>query len=286
MKENDNGTQMPLAAQRIRKILIAVDLEKNSENLLMYSVVVTKRILCEYTLFYCHQGEVIAPEDAEKVNLLLQKVKEAYTVEVKSVFRQATTNEQVSRKINELHGIEKFDTIVIGTSNTPSTWKMGSISTQILREVVANTLVVPPAIHLAFPNNISILADTDKKTDIEKLTAFNRYISQFNVFLNFVFFVDSKECLEEKQKTMKQYQTFFDANFTFNFILQATRNLTNFLSKIEETMCESAVIAWNADFMGVEANRNSLPCSPKIAIFYSKNSEPTENAFQLETPLR
>ena len=36
MKENDNGTNMPLATQRIRKILIAVDLEKNSENLIMY----------------------------------------------------------------------------------------------------------------------------------------------------------------------------------------------------------------------------------------------------------
>ena len=286
MKENDNGTNMPLATQRIRKILIAVDLEKNSENLLMYSVVVTKRILCEYTLFYCHQREIIDPENAEKVNLLLQKVKEVHNVEIKSVFGQATTNEQVSRKINELHGIEKFDTIVIGTSNNSHSWRMGRISTQILRNVSASMLVVPPEIRLEFPHNISILADTEQKADIEKLTAFNRYISQFNVFLNFVFFVDSKECLEKKQNSMKQYQAFFDANFTFNFILQATRNLTNFLSKIEETMCESAVIAWNEDFMDVEADSDSFPCSPKTSIFYSKNSEPTENAFQLETPLR
>lgn len=286
MKENDNGIQMPLAAQRTRKILIAVDLEKNSENLLMYSVVVTKRILCEYTLFYCHQSEIIAPEDVKKVNLLLQKVKNVHAVEIKSVFGQATSNEQVSRKINELHGIEKFDTIVIGTSNTPNSWKMGSISTQILRKVAANILVVPPEIQLAFPHNISILADTEQKADIEKLTAFNRYISQFNVFLNFVFFIDSKEDLEKKQKAMRQYQTFFDANFTFNFILQTTRNLSNFLTKIEETLCESAVIAWNEDFMNVEAKSITFPCSPKISIFYSKNSEPTENAFQLETPLR
>ncbi len=286
MKKNDNGIQMPLAAQRTRKILIAVDLEKNSENLLMYSVVVTKRILCEYTLFYCHQKEIIDPKDAEKVNLLLQKVKDAHAVEIKSVFGQATTIEQVLRKLNELHGIEKFDTIVIGTSNTPNSWKMGSISTQILRKVSASMLVVPPEIQLEFPHNISILADTEQKADIEKLTAFNRYISQFNVFLNFVFFVHSKECLEEKQKSMKQYQTFFDANFTFNFILQAVRNLPNFLTKIGETLCESAVIAWNEDFMDVEKNSSSFPCSPKISIFYSKNSEPTENAFQLETPFR
>lgn len=286
MKENDNGIQMPLAAQRTRKFLIAVDLEKNSENLLMYSVVVTKRILCEYTLLYCHQREVIAPEDDKKVNLLLQKVKNVHAVEIKSVFGQATTNEQVSKKINELHGIEKFDTIVIGTSNTPNSWKMGSVSTQILRKVAANILVVPPEIQLEFPQNISILADTQQKTDIEKLTAFNRYISHFNVFLNFVFFVDSKERLEEKKKVMQQYQTFFEANFSFNFILQTTRNLSNFLTKIEETLCESAVIAWNEDFMDIESKNSSFPCSPKISIFYSKSSEPTENAFQLETPLR
>lgn len=286
MKKNDNGIPMPLAAQRRRKFLIAVDLEKNSENLLMYSVIVTKRILCEYTLFYCHQREVIDPEDDKKVNLLLQKVKDVHAVEIKSVFGQATTNEQVSKKINELHGIEKFDTIVIGTSNTQNSWKMGSVSTKILRKVAANILVVPPAVSLVFPDNISILADTQQKTDIEKLTAFNRYISQFNVFLNFVFFVDSKECLEGKQKVMQQYQTFFEANFSFNFILQAARNLSNFLTKIEETLCESAVIAWNEDFVDIESNNSSFPCSPKISIFYSKISEPTENAFQLETPLR
>ncbi|GGD67775.1 hypothetical protein GCM10011514_34830 [Emticicia aquatilis] len=286
MKQTDNGTQMPLATQRIRKILIAVDLEKNSENLIMYSVVVTKRILCEYTLLYCYKEKVLDPTDAEKVNLLLKKVKDVHGVEVKSILEHRISAEQISNKIAELHSIESFDTIVVGTSNTPKSWKMGSVSTQILRKVPAGILVVPPEIQLAFPHNISILADTEQKTDIEKLTAFNRYISQFNVLLNFVFFVDSKECLEEKQKTMKQYQTFFDANFTFNFILQATRNLANFLLKIEETLCESAVIAWNEDFMDVEANSNSFPCSPKIAIFYSKNSEPTENAFQLETPLR
>jgi nucleotide-binding universal stress UspA family protein len=286
MKKNDNGIDTPLATQRIRKILIAVDLEKNSENLIMYSVVVTKRILCEYTLLHCHKEEVLDLADVEKVNLLLQKVKDAHDVDIKSVFGQEIATEQISDKITELHSIEHFDTIVIGTANTEHSWKMGSVSTQILRKVPANILVVPPTIQLVFPHNISILADTQQKTDIEKLTAFNRYISQFNVFLNFVFFVESKECLEEKQKNMKQYQAFFDANFTFNFILQATRNLSNFLTKIGETLCESAVIAWNEDFMDVEANSSSFPCSPKISIFYSKNSEPTENAFQLETPLR
>lgn len=286
MKENDNGTKMPLATQRIRKILIAVDLEKNSENLIMYSVVVTKRILCEYTLLYCHQEEVLDPADVEKMNLFLQKVRNIHDVDVKSVFGQVIAAEQISDKIAELHSIEHFDTIVIGTSNTQNSWKMGSVSTQILRKVPANILVVPLEIPLVFPHNISILADTQQKTDIEKLTAFNRYISQFNVFLNFVFFVDSREDLEEKQKTMKQYQSFFEANFTFNFILQTIKNLPNFLTKVEETMCESAVIAWNEDFMDVEQNSSSFPCSPKISIYYSKNSEPTENAFQLETPLR
>lgn len=286
MKENGNGSNMPLATQRIRKILIAVDLEKNSENLIMYSVVVTKRILCEYTLLYCHKEQVLDLADVEKVNLLLQNVKKLHNVDIKSVFGQEVIAEQISDKITELHSIEQFDTIVIGTSNTPNSWKMGSVSTQILRKVAANILVVPPEIQLAFPHNISILADTEQKTDIEKLTAFNRYISQFNVFLNFVFFADSKEDLEEKQKSMRQYQTFFEANFNFNFILQAVRNLPNFLTKIEETLCESAVVAWNEDFMDVEQNSTTFPCSPKISIFYSKSSEPTENAFQLETPLR
>ncbi|MER0441923.1 universal stress protein [Emticicia sp. W12TSBA100-4] len=286
MKKNDNGIKMPLATQRIRKILIAVDLEKNSENLIMYSIVVTKRILCEYTLLHYHREKVLDSANVEKVNLLLQKVKNVHNVDVKSVFGQEIATEQISAKITELHSIEHFDTIVIGTSNTPNSWKMGSVSTQILREVPANILVVPPYISLAFPQNISILADTQQKADIEKLTAFNRYISQFSVFINFVFFVDSKEDLEEKQKAMRQYQTFFEANFTFNFILQDVRNLPNFLTKIEETLCESAVIAWNEDFMNVEQNSTNFPCSPKISIFYSKSSEPAENAFRLETPLR
>lgn len=284
MKENDNGIKMPLAAQR--KILIAVDLEKNSENLILYSIIVTKRILCEYTLLHCHKEKVLDPADAEKVNKLSRKVKNVHDVEIKSIFEHGIVAEQISNKISELHSMESFDTIVIGTSNTEHSWKMGRISTQILRKVAANILVVPPSIQLAFSQNISILADTQQKTDIEKLTAFNRYISQFNVFLNFVFFVESKECLEEKQKAMKQYQSFFEANFTFNFILQATRNLSNFLAKVEETLCESAVIAWNEDFMDVEKNSCSFPCSPKISIFYSKSSEPTENAFSLETPFR
>ncbi|MFY7907989.1 MAG: universal stress protein [Emticicia sp.] len=286
MKENDNDTEMSFTTQKTRKILIPIDLEKNSENLILYSIVVTKRLYCEYTLLHCHQEKVLEPKSAEKLDLLLKKVRSIDHIEVKSITQYVASTSLISNKIEELHRLECFDTIVMGTSNAQSSWKMGSVSTQVLKNVPVSILIVPPQIRLEFPQNISILADTEQKSDLEKLTAFNRYISYFNVFLNFVFFVDSSECIEKKQNIMKKYQGFFDANFTFNFILQATRNLSNFLLKIEDTLCEAAVIPWNEKFVDEEIIANSFPCSPKVSIFYSKKSEPTENAFKFEIPFR
>lgn len=271
-----------------RKILIAVDLKEHSEKIIVYSLLVTQRIFCEYSVLYCLESGISEELAGRKIALLLAEIDTKYGYFANRSLKSIILDEKPSTAIEQLYQIHDYNCIMIGTSNQENSWELGTTSKSILLTIPTSIIVIPPKIELIFPNSISVLIEKKDKANFELLTAFNRFVSFDNIFINFVFFAKNTKIMDDEKALIEKYQRFFESNFTFAFIVEATPTYTNFFKYIEETYCMAAVIPWDENSIFFEAlkERNfvNFPCSPKIPVLYSKKKEPIENIERELTP--
>lgn len=128
-----------------------------------------------------------------------------------------------------------------------------------------------------------------KASNLEKLTALNRFISEYkDTFINFVLFADSKEILEQERKVFGKYNDFFDSSFKFTFIVQDLKKYCIFFKNIEENHGNAAVIAWNENSLFfkyyLNSKSKSFPCSPTFPVYYPKLRESIKNTDLSFTP--
>lgn len=265
---------------RPKKILIAVDLEQHSEQIIAYSLLVTQRIFCEYTLLHCIESGGSEEIAHQKIALLLQEIDTKYKHFANRSIQSIILAGKPADCIEQLHQIQNYNCVIIGTSNQEHSWKMGAVSQSILLNVSATILVIPPKTEFIFPNNISVLIEKSEQPNFELLSAFNTFVSYDNVFINFVFFVKNTQILEEEKALIEGYQRFFESNFTFAFIVEAVQTYINFFKYIEETYCMAAVISWDESSVFYKSLSENdlahLPCSPKMPVLFIKKTAPTE----------
>lgn len=257
-----------------KNILIAVDLEVHSEHIIAYSLLVTQRLFCKYSVLYCLENNVSIEMAHEKMTLLLEKIDKKYSHFANRSIKSVILEEQPLAAMQKLHKTHDYNCIMVGTSNQDNSWEMGAASKAILLNIPATILVIPPKTEFIFPNNISVLIEKKDKASFEVLSAFNRFVAYDNIFINFVLFAENKKIMEDEKKLIEEYQVFFESNFTFTFIVETVQTYINFFRYIEETYCAAAVIPWNESsvFYQSLANTNfvSLPCSPQIPVLYTK----------------
>jgi len=253
-----------------KKILIAVDLGPYAEVVVSYTLIATKDLVCEYTLLYCLEKEVSSIVAEEKIAQLLKKV----TLQLGSKLDIKTLIIQDSplAAIMQLNATEAFNMLAIGTSNQLNSWTMGSISSDILVHYTGTLLAIPPVQDLNFSNNISIFIEKKEKVDFESFNSLNAFVSHFNIFINFVLFVKNAQVLCEEKLLIEEYQDYFDANITFSFVVEQEQTYLNFLKYINDTHCESAVIAWDNNTAVYQSilQDEVMYCSPKLPILYTK----------------
>lgn len=271
-----------------RKILIAIDLKENSEKIIAYSLLITQRIYCDYTVLYCLDNGLTEEIAQEKFRLLLEKIHEKYSNFANRHLKSIILNEKPVPAIEQLHQVHDYNCIMIGTKNQENAWELGTTSKAILLAISTSIIVIPPKTELVFPTNISVLIENKEISNFERLTAFNRFVSFDNIFINFVFFPKDTKIMDEEKALIEQYQSFFESNFSFAFIVDAAPTYINFFEYIEETYCTSAVITWDensAFYMPIrESNFVKFPCSPKVPVLYAKKKEPIENVEKELTP--
>lgn len=274
MTQNTFEETISETAHQSKKILIAVDLGVHSENIIAYALLVTQRLSCEYTLLYCLDNGINEAEAEEKINSLIALINQKYGHFPNHTLKPIISEICPTDIIQQLHEVNQYNCVVVGSSNQDESWEMGSTSSNVLYKVPATTLVIPPDTALSFPNNISVLIDTNKKANFEMLDAFNKFVAYDNVFINFVFFAENNNIVENEKIIIEKFQKFFDSNFTFAFIIEATKNYLNFFKYLEETYCMASVIAWNENsvfYQSLDKDKFlKFPCSPKLPVLYSK----------------
>ncbi len=276
-------TQLPLEESHLnvtlqqKNILIAIDLEEHSEQIIAYSLLVTQRLFCKYSVLYCLGNGVSLELAHEKMTILLEKIDNKYSNFANRSLNTIILAQKPATAIQELHQIHDYNCVMVGSSNQDDSWEMGATSKGILLTVSATILVIPPKTEFIFPNNISVLIEKKEKPNLEQLVAFNKFVAYDNVFINFVFFLKNTKIMEEEKILIEGYQRFFESNFTFAFIVEAVQSYLNFFKYIEETYCTAAVILWDESsgfYKSLADNDFALvPCSPKIPVLYTKKRE-------------
>ncbi|AFK04061.1 hypothetical protein Emtol_2928 [Emticicia oligotrophica DSM 17448] len=272
------------SVQYSRNILIAIDLGPYSEIQLTYTLLLTKDFPCNYTVVHCMKENEDEIALSKKIDEIVRKASYNLSLSVEKKIVKVFSKNNLLATINEIHAQNFQSCVFVGTSNSIESTKMSRLTSQLLLQSDLNLFVIPPDVILSFPTNISILVETTHPESIEKLTGFNRYISHYNAFLNFVIFADNQDDLVHCQCVAKDYKAFFRESYTFTFVAQCDKSYYNFLKYIKETQCESVVIPWSSDsdfFRPFIENEDvKIPFSPKIPIFFSKRREPIEAAFE------
>jgi nucleotide-binding universal stress UspA family protein len=257
-----------------KKILIAVDLGINSESTIAYSLLVTQRLTCEYSLVYCLDNGISAAEAQEKIDFLINQINQKYNHYPNHSLKTIISDGSPIEAIKQLNEIHHYNCIMVGSSNLDNSWEMGSNSSAILHKIPAPILVIPPNLTLAIPNNISVLIDYNEKSNLENLSGFNNFVAYDNIFINFIFFAKNNKIIEAEKNTIEKFQSFFESNFTFAFIIEEAQTYQNFFKYLEETYCMASVINWDekSEFHRALLHKNfaKFPCSPKIPVLYTK----------------
>jgi hypothetical protein len=257
-----------------KKILIAVDLGINSEQIIAYSLLVTQRLPCEYTLLYCLDNSITETEAQEKLAFLINQINQKYSHLPNRSIKPIIATAAPIDIIGQLHDVNHYNCIMIGSTNRVDSWEMGAVSSHILHKTPATILIIPPNTSLILPNNISVLIDSNEKANFEILSAFNKFVAYDNIFINFIFFAKNNKIIEAEKAVIEKFQSFFESNFTFAFIVEASQTYLNFFKYLEETYCMASVITWDEKSIFHQSldsnNFTKFPCSPKIPVLYTK----------------
>lgn len=259
-----------------RKILIAVDLQEHSEQIIAYSLLVTQRIFCEYDVLYCLETGTSKENAQQKMALLIEQIGAKYAHFANHSLKPIIHTEKPAIAIQQLHKTRDYNCVMVGTANQESAWEMGVTSKSILLTVPTTILVIPPRTELVFPNNIGVLIEKKDRTNFERLSAFNNFVAYDNIFINFIFFAKNQKIMEDEKLLIEEYKVFFESNFSFAFIIDAVQTYGNFFKYLEETYCTAAVLPWDESSVFhkslAESNFTHFPCSPKMPVLYIKRN--------------
>lgn len=272
---------------RARKVLIAVDLETHSEQILSYSLLAAKDLLCEFTIFHCLKiGD--SPQKAQAtIKTLLGNAQTQQGKSPHHTFLIHIVEGNLLEQLQELCSQKRFHSLFIGTTNQLNSWIMGSKAKDILMNIDANIIMVPPLADLSFPNNIGILVEKKGEDCLDLFRTISLYTSNYNTFINFVLFSENQQAFTEDRKVIEEYQDLFESNITFSFIVEQEPTYHNFLKYVSDIHCDSAALAWGHDSSMYESAINhetgAVFCSPKMVIFYTKLKVPSYQEENIQT---
>lgn len=188
----------------MKKILLPTDFSKASEKAIHYALALFDDTACEFTLLNTYATNA-QPEIALYVlddlrinaeNLMknfLQEIKQ-FDDESYHTFKTEFMPISTASAIDILNQTHHYDMVVIGASGLGNNLFFGSVATDVIRNVPANTLVIPSNATISTLRNIVLAVDYEQ-------------ISNFNVFENLKDLVTRKDAKLTFLTVLKDNQT-------------------------------------------------------------------------------
>jgi nucleotide-binding universal stress UspA family protein len=275
----------------MKKILLPTDFSKASEKAIHYALTLFDDTACEFTLLNTYSTNM-QPEVAMYVlddlrtnaeSLMKKFLKEIKKFDDESfhTFKIELMPLSVASAIEILNQTHKYDLVVLGASGTGNNLMFGSVATDVVRNVPANTMVIPANVSITPIRNVVLAVDYQQVTDFDIFENLKDIITRKESKLTFLTILKDNDSVEQLDGLSKyEYHNYFENVVTEDFYIKnkdVEAGIKEFLEIHRVDML--VMVSRHHSFLDVVFNRSATrkfafhPTVPLLSIYDEVSKE-------------
>jgi nucleotide-binding universal stress UspA family protein len=284
----------------MKKILLPTDFSKASEKAIHYTLALFNDTACEFTVLNTY-GTNAQPEIAlyvlDDLRINAESMMEKFLAEIKKfdnelyhTFKTEFMPVSPASAIDILNQTHHYDLVVIGASGAGNSLFFGSIATDVIRNVPANTLVVPVGVAINPVKNVVLAVDYEQVREFNVFENLKDLLTRKDAKLTFLTILKDNQTPESLNCLVKnKYYDFFENIKTEDYYIKngdIEKGIKEFLSIHRVDLL--AMVSRHHSFLDVIFNRSATrkfayhPTIPLLSI-YDEVSEDFVNESEVVT---
>lgn len=215
----------------MKKILLPTDFSKASEKAIHYALALFDDTACEFTFLNTY-GTNVQPEIAlyilEDLRINAESLMERFLAGIKKfdnqsyhTFKTEFMPVSPASAIEILNQTHHYDLVVIGASGTGNNLFFGSVATDVIRNVPANTLVIPANAAINPVKNVVLAVDYEQIGDFNVFENLKDLLTRKNAKLTFLTILKDNEASDKLDGLAKfEYHNFFENIKTDDYFIK------------------------------------------------------------------
>jgi nucleotide-binding universal stress UspA family protein len=215
----------------MKKILLPTDFSKASEKAIHYALALFNDTACEFTLLNTY-GTNAQPEIAiyvlEDLKMNAENLMTKFLNEIKKLdneyyhtFKTEFMPISTASAIEILNQTHHYDLVVIGASGVGRNLFFGSVATDVIRNVPANTLVIPVNAEISTLRNVVLAVDYEQISEFNVFENLKDLLTRKNAKLTFLTILKENETSEKIDGLVKfEYHNFFENIKTDDYFIK------------------------------------------------------------------
>ncbi len=256
-----------------KRVIIALDLKANSENLALFVIKFLEGIPCHFNLLHILESDLNDADATSKMESIANKMRSLNCFSPKSTVDYTISKCPIAHTISKINDLANLDLLFLGTSNSKEQKELGSTATEFFIKVRHNIMTVPPQLKSKSISNINILIEKDFNS-IPFYNSLQRFLKCKDVFINLLYIKNGNIINEEDKTIIKKHQELLKENFAFPILYNSSdiidilfQHLANNHTDLLSICCSEGSKYCNY----IEnTNYSSIPVSNTVPIFFSK----------------
>ncbi|MBA4848893.1 universal stress protein [Emticicia sp. BO119] len=255
----------------MKKVLLTTDFSKASENAIQYSIKLLGDTPCEFTLMHAYDtfpaggSPEIAYALIDEMFKVAKKEIAEYLIVIKKLdtrqihtFKVELVSGSPASAIQILNQSHDYDFVVVGATGRGSDILFGSTATDVVRNVDANSLIVPVKAEATPVKNIVLAVDYQPINSFKEFDGLKQLLLQKNATLTLLTVIKDGKSQTELDGLMKfEYHDYFKGINIVDYQIHAENveeGIVDFLSTHEADML--VMLTRHHSFFDVLFNRS------------------------------
>jgi nucleotide-binding universal stress UspA family protein len=269
----------------MKKILLPTDFSKASEKAIHYALALFDDTACEFTLLNTYATNAqpeIAMYILDDLKINAENLMEKFLKEIKQfddesyhTFKTEFMPISTASAIDILNQTHHYDLVVIGASGTGNNLFFGSVATDVIRNVPANTLVIPSNAAISPLRNVVLAVDYEQISNFNVFENLKDLLTRKDSKLTFLTVLKDNQTPENLDSLAKfEYHNFFENVKTEDYFLKnedVEKGIKEFLSIHRVDLL--VMVSRHHSFLDVIFNRSATrkfafhPSVPLLSIY-------------------
>lgn len=284
----------------MKKILLPTDFSRASERAIHYALAMFSDTACEFTLLNTY-GTNIEPEiamyilndlQANAKNLMEGFLKglKKFDNESNHTFKTEYIPISTASAIEILNQTNQYDLVVLGASGAGNNLLFGSVATDVIRNVKANTLIIPNNTPISPIKNVAMAVDYNQVSDLKVFDNLKDILAKKDAQLTLLTVLKDNQSADELDGLIKyEYHNYFSDSKVSDFYIKnadVEKGIKEFLEIHRADML--VMLSRHHSFLDVIFNRSITrkfayhPSIPLLSI-YDEVSTPFINEAEVVT---